>query len=80
MRCVEMTLKVASSARSSSSVATTLRPDLAVEHFERLCGRAFEQQFAVGDDGHARAELADVFDDVRGEDDGDVRADGARAD
>ena len=30
-------------------------PDFSAQRFERLGGRAFEQQLAVGDDGHARA-------------------------
>jgi hypothetical protein len=55
-----------------------LGEDLAAEGCRgRLGGRAFEEDFAAGDDGHAGAELADVVDDVGGEDDGDVGADGA---
>jgi hypothetical protein len=51
--------------------------DLAVERIECGCGGTFKQDFAVSDDGHARAELADVFDDVGGKDDGDIGADRA---
>ena len=54
-----------------------LGQDLAVERVEGGGGRAFEEDFAAGDDGHAGAELANVVDDVGGEDDGDVGADGA---
>ena len=57
--------------------ADHLAPDLAVERGQRIGGRAFQQQFAIGDDGHARAKLANVVDDVSGKNDRDFAADGA---
>ena len=53
-----------------------LGPDLAVEGGKRVAGSALQQQLARGDDGHAGAELAHVIDDVGGEDDGAVAAQG----
>src|SRR5580698_9930832 len=57
--------------------ADDLAPEFAAERVESFGGRAFDEKLTVADDGHARAELADVFDDVGGEDDDDVAADGA---
>src|ERR1700722_17804107 len=57
--------------------ADDFAPDFAVEMVEGFGGRAFDEKLAVADDGHARAEFADVFDDVGGENDDDVAADGA---
>src|ERR1700722_668027 len=51
-----------------------LRPYFALQSLKRFLWSAFEQQLAGGDDGHAWAKLADVFDDMRGEDHGDVAA------
>src|SRR5579875_242178 len=50
-------------------------PDAAVECGDDIERRAFEEKPAGGDDGHARAELADVVDDMGGENDGAVAAD-----
>ena len=52
-----------------------LRPYLALQRLQRLLRRAFQQQLPGGNDGHARAKLADIFDDVGGEDHRDVAAD-----
>ena len=51
-----------------------LRPYFALQSLKSFLRSAFEQQLSGGDDGHAWAKLADVFDDVRGEDDRDVAA------
>src|SRR5471032_11343 len=52
-------------------------PDLSAQGFERFGGRAFEEELAVRNDGHAGTELTHVVDDVGGENDGDGGADGA---
>ena len=55
-------------ARTSSPVATTFDQILPLRAAMRLAGRALQQEFAGSDDRHTRTELADVIDDVSGED------------
>src|SRR5207237_7216407 len=50
-------------------------PDLSFESANRFERLALHQHAAAGDDRHVRAEVADVFDDVRRKDDDDVLAD-----
>src|SRR5271170_2092256 len=52
-------------------------PDAALDGFERLRRRAFDQEFAIADHGHARAQLADIVHDVSGENHDYVAADRA---
>ena len=52
-------------------------PDAASEGFERLRRHTFNEQLSVADHGHARAELPNVVNDVRGEDHHNAAADGA---
>ena len=52
---------------------TTLDQILPCSASSVSAGDALEQNLAVGDDGHAGAEFADVVHDVGGEDDGDIR-------
>src|SRR5580698_7745723 len=54
-----------------------LGPDLAAQSLERLVWCAFEKQLTARNDRHARAELANVVDDMGGKNDSNVRSDRA---
>lgn len=55
-----------------------LGPDLTLERSQSFAGRAFQQHLAGCNDGHARAKFAHIVDDVGGQNNDDVAADGGK--
>ncbi len=53
-------------------------PDAPVELGEGFGRGAFDEEFTGGEDCHARAQLTNIVDDLRGENNGAVAADGER--